>query len=484
MTVTVTDWSHLCVVNVKFSQLRPKTRKYLNVFGRLQLTVAFSAISLFREDLTVPSVPAVANPAPSDLNHPDPSGANRVLWISTLAFTLMFAVWMMFGVLGVAIKKELGLSDTEFAWITAVAILNGSMWRLPAGMIADRIGGRKVFAVLLLLSAVFSVAVAYAHSYIQLLILAFFVGVAGNSFTAGISWNSAWASRQRQGLALGIFGAGNLGASVTKFIGPALITATAGQAYFGGLVSGGWRLVPVIYAVLLVVTAALVWFATPAQDRTPGSGRTLGERLQPLRYLQVWRFSLYYVAVFGAYVALSSWLPNYYVTHFTNGDGSAVSLQTAALITATFIFPASLLRPVGGWLSDRFGARLAMRLTFAVMLVTAVLLALPGAVLPVLGSLWFFAVVVFIHGCAMGIGKAAVYKHIPTYYPEDVGAVGGLVGMLGGLGGFFLPPLFAAATPHSYPGGTFLVMAVLTGACVVWMEWSISKIRRSSTKSN
>lgn len=411
--------------------------------------------------------------------HPEPSasGATRVLWISTLAFTLMFAVWMMFGVLGVAIKKELNLTDSQFAWIAAVAILNGSMWRLPAGMIADRIGGRKVFALLLLVSAVFSLAVAYAHSYVQLLVLAFFIGIAGNSFTAGISWNSAWATPERQGLALGIFGAGNLGASVTKFIGPVLITATAGQAYFGGLVSGGWRLVPVIYAVLLVLTAALVWFGTPAQDRTPGQGRSLSSRLLPLKHVQVWRFSLYYVAVFGAYVALSSWLPYYYVSHFTDNAGQPVSLQTAALITASFIFPASLLRPLGGWVSDRFGARLAMRITFAIMLLTAAVLAMPRSLMPWLANIGLFAVIVFIHGCAMGIGKAAVYKHIPTYYPEDVGAVGGLVGMLGGLGGFILPPLFAHFTPTSYPGGTFLVMAVLTGICIVWMEVSIRSLR-------
>ncbi|MDO5721767.1 MAG: MFS transporter [Actinomycetaceae bacterium] len=408
----------------------------------------------------------------------DTKGSIRVLWVSTLAFTLMFAVWLMFGVLGVAIKQELGLSDTQLAWIAAVAILNGSMWRLPAGMIADRIGGRKVFAVLLLASAVFSLAVAYAHSYVQLLILAFFVGIAGNSFTAGISWNSAWSTPQRQGLALGIFGAGNLGASVTKFIGPAIITATVGQTYFGGLVSGGWRLVPVIYTGLLILMAMLVWFGTPAQDRAPGQGRTLKERLKPLKHLQVWRFSLYYVAVFGAYVALSAWLPNYYVSHFTDSAGQPVSLQTAALITASFIFPASLLRPVGGWLSDRFGARLSMRLTFSTMLVTAILLSLPRTVLPLLSNLMFFAVIVFIHGCAMGIGKAAVYKHIPTYYPADVGAVGGLVGMLGGLGGFVLPPLFAAFTPDSYPGGTFLVMAVLIGICALWMELAIRGLKK------
>lgn len=279
----------------------------------------------------------------------DRRAARRVLIMSTIAFTVMFAVWLMFGILGIPIRDEFGLTDVQLSWLSAVAVLNGSMWRLPAGMITDRIGGRKVFAAMLAFTAVPAYLVSRAESYGLLLVLAFLVGFAGNSFSAGVSWNSAWTPRERQGFALGVFGAGNVGASVTKFIGPALITGTAGATYFG-VVQGGWRIVPVLYAVLLLVLAVLVLVVTPAQDRKPGHGRPLREQLRPLREMRVWRFSLYYVAVFGAYVALSAWLPKYYVDNFD------VSLSTAALLTATFIFPASLLRPVGGWFSDRWGA--------------------------------------------------------------------------------------------------------------------------------
>ena len=430
---------------------------------------------------------AMPGPDPSAATTPPapvPRGAGRVLTLSTIAFTLLFAAWLMFGVLGLPIRDEFGLTDVQLSWLSAVAILNGSLWRLPAGVAADRLGGRVVFTFLLLTTAVFSYLVSLAGSYGMLLLLAFAVGFAGNAFTAGIAWNSAWFPRHHQGFALGVFGAGNVGASVTKFIGPVLITATAGGTYLG-FVEGGWRLIPVIYAVLLVVVAVLLWVITPRHDRKPGAGRPLREQLVPLKEMRVWRFSVYYVAVFGAYVALSAWLPKYYVDNF------GLSLSTAALLTATFIFPASLLRPLGGWFSDRLGARRVMYWTFALMLASTFILMMPNGhvvvqvsekvgpsgfneVLPYSIGLVPFALLVFVLGCSMGIGKAAVYKHIPEYFPGEVGAVGGLVGMLGALGGFFLPPLFAYTTAWTgLPSATFFVLFLLTLGCTVWMHRTV-----------
>lgn len=411
------------------------------------------------------------------------SGANRVLWTSTIAFTLMFAVWLMFGILGKPIKEEFGLTDPQLSWVAAVAVLNGSMWRLPAGMLTDRIGGRKVMSAMLLLTAIPAYLVSTASSYGMLLVLAFLVGFAGNSFSVGIAWNAAWAPRERQGFALGLFGAGNVGASVTKFIGPPIILGTAGATYALG-VQGGWRLIPVVYAVLLVVMAVLTWVITPAHDKMPGSSKTIAEMVAPLSQVRVWRFSLYYVAVFGAYVALSAWMPLYYQDNF------GVSLTTAGLLTALFIFPASLLRPVGGWFSDRFGARKAMYGTFWVMIVVSGILMMPNGHIVInhadgratehLGytmGLVPFTALLFLLGCAMGVGKAAVYKHIPEYFPDNVGPVGGLVGMLGGLGGFFLPPLFAYTKEWTgFPTSTFFVLFVLSIICMVWMHLTVVRM--------
>ena len=415
--------------------------------------------------------------------HDTGKGAARVLVMSTLAFTVMFAVWLMFGILGIPIQKELKLTDVELSWITAVAVLNGSMWRLPAGMLTDRIGGRKVTVFMLATTAIPAFFVAKASSYGMLLVLAFLVGFAGNLFSVGIAWNAAWYGRERQGFALGVFGAGNVGASVTKFIGPPLIAGTAGATYAFGT-QGGWRIVPVIYAALLLALAAATFLVVPRRDRMPGASKPIREMLVPLRQVRVWRFSLYYVAVFGAYVALSAWLPKYYVDNF------GVELQTAALLTATFIFPASLLRPLGGWVSDRMGARKVMYLTFTIMLLTTGVLMMPNGHLVVqhpdgresshLGyaiGLVPFVVLVFLLGCAMGIGKAAVYKHIPEYFPDNVGSVGGLVGMLGGLGGFFLPPLFAYSKEWSgFPSSTFFCLFLLTAACAIWMHTTVVRM--------
>ena len=401
---------------------------------------------------------------------PERTGSTRVLTLSTFAFTLMFAVWLMFGVLGIPIQKEFGISDSQLAWLSSVAILNGSIWRLFLGVLTDRIGGKRVTIAMLLVTSVPAYLLAHMTlNYHWLLILAFLIGFAGNLFSVGIAWNSHWFPRERQGFALGVFGAGNVGASATKFIGPAVIASTVGGSYLGGIIPGGWRFVPALYSVLLVLTAIVIFFFTPSDNEKIQESRPFKEMFLPLRHIQVWRFSLYYVVVFGAYVALASWMPKYYVTVY------GLNLYDAALLTALFIFPASLLRPLGGYLSDKIGARKLMYATFTTMLISLLLLAAPFGyivletpdgpknVLPYSLGVGQFTALLFIVGCAMGIGKAAVFKHIPEYFPHDVGAVGGLVGTLGALGGFLLPPLFVLVREKTgLPQSTFIVLFLLT----------------------
>lgn len=407
-------------------------------------------------------------------------GSTRVLVISTVAFTLMFAVWLMFGVLGVPIRDEFGLTDQQLSWIISAAVLNGSIWRLPAGIAADRWGGRNVFTLMLLFTAIPAFLLGwFSNSYEVILFYAFLVGFAGNSFSAGIAWVSAWYPQKYQGTALGIFGAGNVGASATKFLGPAMI-AMVPTALLGGLIPGGWRFVPFMYGFLLIVMAVITWMLSP-RDKKPGQGRPIGAMLLPLKQMRVWRFSLYYVVTFGAYVALAAWLPKYYV------DVYGLELSNAALLTALFIFPASLLRPVGGYFSDKIGARKVMYFAFTIMLVSSGILMMPyghivleGAddvtreVLPWSVGVWLFTFLVFMIGCAMGIGKAAVYKHIPEYFPKDVGAVGGLVGSIGALGAVVLVPMFAFMTSVTgMEQATFLVLFLVVLAAFLWMHITI-----------
>ncbi|QIK62510.1 NarK/NasA family nitrate transporter [Leucobacter viscericola] len=393
---------------------------------------------------------------------------SKVLWIGTIGFTLMFAVWLQFGVLSVPIAEEFGLTNSQVAWLISVAALNGSLWRLITGIMADRWGGRSVMAALMVVSAIPTYFVIYADSYTQLLIFAFLIGLAGNSFTIGVSWVSAWYPKSQQGLALGIFGAGNVGASVTKLVAPLLLAVLPAGGFLGGLIPGGWRFIPVMYALLLLVMAAITWYGSPRPDITPGAGVPLAQQFRVLKKVRVWRFSLYYVVVFGAYVALSGWMPTFYVKNF------GLNLGLAALLTALFIFPASLLRPVGGWLSDKHGARPIMYISLCTMVLATGAMMVPS-------NVWVFTVLLFVVGIAMGVGKAAVFKHIPEYFPKDVGAVGGLVGLIGGLGAVALPPLFAYAqewTGLSMQSATFGVLFGIALISLVWMQVVVSHDHR------
>jgi NNP family nitrate/nitrite transporter-like MFS transporter len=314
-------------------------------------------------------------------------------------------------------------------------------------------------------------------SYEGLLACAFLYGLAGNSFSAGIAWNAAWFPRERQGFALGTFGAGNVGASVTKLIAPVLLTLVPAAGYLGGAIPGGWRFVPVLYAAALLVMAAVLHAFAPTFDRRPGSGRTLRSMLEPLKVVRVWRFGLYYVVVFGAYVAFSLWLPSYYKTVF------GLSLGTASLLTALFIFPASLLRPLGGWLSDRWGARPVTYVVFAAMALACVPLVVPSGTLGFRVGLGTFFTCVEILGIGMGIGKASVFKYIPDYFPRDVGAVGGLVGTLGALGGFFMPLSFGYLEESSgRPESCFWVMLALIVASFAWLHLVVTAMKRNETR--
>ncbi len=422
------------------------------------------------------------------------SSRQRVLWLSTLAFTLLFNVWLMLGVLGIPIRQELDLSDAQLEWLIATAILSGAVLRLNFGIWAEAYGGRLVTGVLLLGVALPTYLFSQATTYGQMLVCTLLFGLAGNSFSAGIAWNSAWFPPRLKGTALGIFGAGNVGAAGTKLLVvcvPGVLTAVPAAGYLGGVIPGGWRFIPALYAGILVLMALAIFGCCPTPDHKPGRGRPLGEMLAPLRHVRVWRFCLYYIVVFGAYVALAGWLPKFYV------DTYGMSLSTAALLTALFIFPASLLRPVGGYLADRWGPRGVTYAVFIIMSVALLVLSVPNgtfiaAVQPGASGepftvtyrlgLWPFATLMCVVGCAMGIGKASVYKYIPDYFPQDVGAVGGIVGMLGALGGFALPPLFGLLGRRSgVPQLAFLALLSLTVWSLVWLHLVVLRLRAAAS---
>jgi len=385
-----------------------------------------------------------------------------VVLASTVAFTVLFAVWVIFGIVGVALKKEWGLSDGQFFTLTSVPILVGSLLRLPVGMLAGRIGGRRFMTGLLLVCAVPMFLLPLATGWDQVFALSWAVGLAGVSFAIGNSWIMFWVSPSRQGLALGTFGAGNAGASITKLAAPALIALPAlGIAFL----PTGWRLVPTVFGLLLVLTAAFVWLVAP-RDRTDARSLPLSVWLAPLKIPQVWRYGFYYMVFFGAYVALSVTLPKFYVEVYHT------DLVTGGFLTALFIFPASLLRPLGGWLSDRWGPRVVTLGAFAVVIASSAALAFPG--LPLV----LFVVLTLTLGVGMGTGKASNFKLVAHYYPHEMGVVGGLVGLLGGLGGWILQVLFGV-TAAQFASMPFVLLGFGgLASALLFVFWMLRNIRR------
>lgn len=395
----------------------------------------------------------------------------KVLWLSFTGFTLSFAAWLMFGVLGIPIQREFRFNDVSLAWLSAIAILNGAIWRLPFGMLADRLGGKRTFIGLLLFASVSAFLVSFAQGYGQLLFFAFLVGLGGNSFSVGSAWNAAWFPPKQQGFAMGLFGAGNVGASVTKLIGPTLIALVPASGVLNGWIPGGWRFVPFVYGCLLLLMAIAVAVIAPATDKKPGAGRSFKTMLSPLQDIRVWRFSLYYTVVFGAYVAMSAWLPKYFVSVYN------LPLAKAALLTTPFIFASSLLRPLGGWLSDRFGPRKVTYGVFIVGSLVSLLLFLPMNVTA-------FTICVTLLGITQGFGKASTIKYVPEYYPKDVGVVVGLVGSLAALGGFAMPPLFAYLKEWTgQPQSMFWVVFGITVLSLTWLHSVVLHIRRHEQQS-
>lgn len=403
------------------------------------------------------------------------------LAMSTLAFTVCFAVWTIFSIIGIRIRQDLGLTDTQFGLLIGTPILTGSLIRVALGVWADVYGGRVVFALTMLAAALATFLLTYAHTYPQFLLAALGVGIAGGSFAVGVAYVSRWYPAEKQGTALGIFGAGNVGAAVTKFLAPFV------------LVAFGWQMVAQVWAAALVAMA-VIFFLTTKDDPVLVERRRLGIRpksawleLEPLKNVQVWRFSLYYFFVFGAFVALALWLPQYLVKVY------GLDIKQAGMIAAFFSVPASLFRAYGGHLSDVYGARRVMYWTFLVSVVATFVLSYPPTdyiVTGINGPIRFhmemgvvgFTVAVFVLGFFMALGKAAVYKHIPVYYPKNVGAVGGLVGMIGGLGGFVLPLAFGVL--NDLTGlwtSCFMLLFLIACGALVWMHLSIRQMEREAS---
>lgn len=408
----------------------------------------------------------------------DNRGLTRAVGLSTFSFTICFAVWTIFSIIGVQIKKDLGLNDTEFGFLVGLPILIGSLIRLVLGIWAEQFGGRRMLLLVMVSASAATWMLSYATTYSTFLLAALGVGIAGGSFAVGVAYVADFAPPSRKGTVLGIFGMGNVGAALTKFVAPFVMVAF------------GWTMVAQVWAAGLFVTAILFYFLSEdepslrARRQSGAKAQTFAEQLKPLASLQVWRFSLYYFFVFGAFVALALWLPRYYVGVYD------LDIRIAGMLGAAYSIPGSLVRVLGGVMSDKFGARRIMYWTFIASVICTFFLSYPATdyvVHGIKGDIAFsleiglvpFTILTFVLGFFMALGKAAVYKHIPVYFPNNVGSVGGVVGMIGGLGGFALP--FAFGIMNDLTGvwtSCFMLLFLLVASALTWMHFAIRRMER------
>ncbi len=476
--------------------------------------------------------------------------SHKNLFLNTLAFTICFAAWMINGVLVTFLTSNqiFNWGAVETGWLLGIPVLTGSIFRLPAGMLTDKFGGRPVFASLLILCSIPMYYLSAADSFMSFALCSFGFGLVGVGFSIGIASSSVWYPKHLQGTALGIFGAGNAGAALTTLFAPKLLNIFTNNAAD----LEGWRMLPKCYAGLLLGTGIL--FLLFSNNKKPRSStKNFVEMLAPLKNVRVWRFGLYYFLVFGCFVAFSQWLVPYFVSAYY------FPLVTAGILASCFSFPSGVIRAIGGWMSDHWGARKVMYWVLGLSTVVSFLLIIPkmdiyspgqgvmstnGGVVTsinentiVVGTksysfnprkpassisddrmlvfpakevwqeavvnvgdkierkqllakgitriyfqanVWIFAVLVFILGTVWGIGKAAVYRHIPDYFPEEVGVVGGMVGVLGGLGGFFCPIIFGYLLKGTgLWTSCWVFMFVLSVLCLWWMHTVVSRMMQA-----
>ncbi|MBP7131662.1 MAG: NarK/NasA family nitrate transporter [Aquabacterium sp.] len=391
--------------------------------------------------------------------------AMSVLIVSTLAFTVCFMVWMMFGVIGIPLKKALGLSNAEFGLLTAMPVLTGSLVRVPLGIWTDRFGGRIVLFVTMMLCVPPIYLMSYATAYWHFLVVGMFVGLAGGTFSVGTPYVARWFPREKQGFAMGVFGAGNSGAAVNKFIAPAIVVAA------------GWTMVPQVYAAIMLGTAIVFWLGS-AHDPAhlvPASKGGFMAQLQALKDPRVLKYCQYYSIVFGGYVALALWMVQYYVGEY------GLDIRVAALLAACFSLPGGVLRAIGGWLSDKHGAHKVTWWVMWVSWISLFILSYPQTdftITTVNGpqtfhiglNVYTFTAVMFVLGIAWAFGKASVFKYISNDYPGNIGTISGIVGLAGGLGGFVLPIIFGYLLDLTgVRSSAFMFLYGVVWVSLIWM---------------
>lgn len=399
--------------------------------------------------------------------YPQHPQAALALSLATLAFAVNFAVWMLYAVLALDFQNNFNVASTLLGFILAAPILSGSLLRIPAGFLADRFSPKRLFVAQMLLTSPSLFILPLATTIEHYVLLGLWIGISGCSFTIGIRYICDWYERAKLGSAMGIFGAGNAGAAITLATAP-LLMRYGGLDYIGPLYGSGLIFVAIVFAAF-----APQYRSSPAHSNIPKSRPTW------IFKLQVWRFGLYYFFVFGSFIALVMWLPQYYVNAYDT------SVQLALALTLAYATSSSLVRALGGWFADRYGGRAVNWSVFWICLGCLFILSYPPTTMQIHGinkivhlrieiSLTLFTILILVIGIAQGFGRASVYKIIHDYYPNKMGEVGGFVAALGGLGGAVLPLAFGIAVDWvGVYSASFMLLYGVLALCMITMFFAI-----------
>lgn len=372
------------------------------------------------------------------------SGHTPTLFSAFLYFDISFMVWVMLGALGVFVSEEFGLSAAQKGMMVAVPILGGSLLRIPLGILTDRFGGKRVamfgqIATMIPLILGWKFADSMSGIYITGLLL----GVAGASFAVALPLASRWYPPRHQGLAMGIAGAGNSGTVLAVFFAPRLAESFGWHSVFG------LALIPM---VLMFFTFLALAKDSPAQPEP----KKLREYFKPMKTRDAWLFNLFYSITFGGFVGLASFLPMFFY------DQYGQSKVMAGNLTALCVFAGSFVRPIGGYLADRFGGVKVLSGVYALVFILALAIAsLPSLNVAVL---CFFLIML-----CLGSGNGSVFQLVPLRFKNEVGVITGLVGAFGGLGGFILPNILGSLkeVTGAYSSGFVVFGAMALSSAVI-----------------
>lgn len=369
-----------------------------------------------------------------------PSGNSLQLFLATGAFAVCFAVFGSMAGMMTTLSERFGMTEGQVGLALAMPVLFGSLGRIPLGILTDRFGGRIVFLGTLAFCILPAVLMPFVQNVTQLLICGFFLGVPLAVFSVGVGFVSAWYPPQRRGTALGIYGAGNAGQSISLMMAPVIVR-------YLGFAWGFW-LSAILAAVWFVL---MLLFARNAPVTVPS--RRFSDFLEPLAKPMSWGLSLYYFLTFGGFLAMAQYLPKFLTLDFH------LTKQDAGLRAAGFVLLATAVRPLGGWMADKCGGKRILMWVFPMTAFCALLMAYPSMATFTIGALAM--------GFFIGLGNGAVFKLVPEYFPRSVGSVTGLVGAAGGLGGFF-PPLVLGLLKQATGQFTwgFILLALFSLCCL------------------